>query len=176
MNSKALHLRANVNYPLMLLKTALLALSITLFAACHHQAAESEKTSDTTPAAATETREGEHHETATPLLLNHGAKWQADENTRSHVAQLQAKDDRFSQTARPALSGYKAFADTMQQELNALIKDCKMKGPEHEALHQWLAPVVKEVKNMQTAPTEATARQAKEKLTKHLQQFNQYFN
>lgn len=160
----------------MLLKNALLAFSIILFAACNN-ATEIEKATNITKV---ETHEVDtvsgHIEYANTLSLRNGAKWQTDESTRTHAAQLNTQVTVFNEKENLDLPAYHSFAADMQKELNGLTNDCKMKGPEHEALHVWLEPVLKEVNNIKTATTLENAKQATEKLTENVQKFNQYFD
>ena len=158
----------------MSLKNVLLAFSIILFAACNNTA-KTDKVTDVKAETLQAPAHEEHHEAAA-LSLNNGAKWQTDESTRRHAAQLNAQLDKFTKSTNPDLPGYHAFAGTMQSELDGLINDCKMKGPEHEALHIWLEPVLKDVNNIKTATTIENAKQATEKLTENVRKFNQYFD
>lgn len=64
----------------------------------------------------------------------------------------------------------------MQKELNSLISDCKMKGPNHEVLHLWLEPVLKDVSNLKKINATDEGKQVTEKLTDDVEKFNQYFN
>lgn len=158
----------------MQFKNVLLAFSLVLFAACNN-AAETEKAMDVTKVETPGAHAHEEHHEATALSLNNGAKWQTDKNTRTHAAQLNALVDDFTKSTSAELNNYYAFADMVQDELNGLINDCKMKGPEHDALHVWLEPVLKETNNIKTATTIEGAKQATEKLTENVRKFNQYF-
>lgn len=159
----------------MQLKNVLLAFFIILFAACNN-AAETEKVTNVTKVGMPETYAHEEHSEVATLSLNNGAKWQTDESTRTHAAKLNALVDDFTKSANPELNNYHAFAGTVQNELNGLINDCKMKGPEHDALHVWLEPVLKETNNIRTATTIENAKQATERLAQNVQKFNQYFD
>lgn len=60
--------------------------------------------------------------------------------------------------------------------MDGLIKDCKMKGPDHEALHLWLQPVLQDIKNLATTVSAEEGKEATEKLSRDIEKFNQYFN
>ncbi len=83
------------------------------------------------------------HAAAAPL--NNGAKWKADEPTKQNVAaMLQVAEDASYQEADKR----KQLAAAMQAQLDTLIKQCRMKGADHDALHVWLEKVLKDVKNL----------------------------
>ena len=88
----------------MPLKNVLLAFSIILFVACNNTA-KTEKTTDVTNAETLQTPAHEERHDTAALSLNNGAKWQTDESTRRHAAQLNAQVDEFAQSANPDLPG-----------------------------------------------------------------------
>ncbi|MEJ7736940.1 MAG: hypothetical protein WKF97_05895 [Chitinophagaceae bacterium] len=51
-----------------------------------------------------------------------------------------------------------------------------MKGPNHEVLHLWLEPVLKDVSNLKKINATDEGKQVTEKLTDDVEKFNQYFN
>lgn len=109
------------------------------------------------------------------LSLNNGVKWQTDASTRFHAAKLNTTIDVFNKTENANLPAYHAFAAEMQEELGGLVKDCKMKGPDHDALHLWLEPVMKDVSDLKKVSTIDDGKQATERLTEDVREFNQYF-
>ena len=109
------------------------------------------------------------------LALNKGNKWQTDESTRFHAANLNAAIDVFNKKESVDVEAYGVFAATMQEELGGLVRDCKMKGADHDALHLWLEPVMKDVKDLKEAATAKERKQVSERLTLNVQKFNQYF-
>ena len=86
--------------------------------------------------------EAKHIEPVKALSLNNGEKWQSDESTRIHAMKLSAIFNAFEKSSRTGISDYQALASEAQTELNALVKDCKMSGPDHDALHVWLEPIL----------------------------------
>lgn len=117
-----------------------------------------------------------HREPHTGLILNNGAKWQSDESTRVHIAKLNAVIAAFNKKSNPGMEGYQTLALETQNELNALIRDCKMKGPDHDALHKWLEPVLESVKELKEAGSVDRAAVIAQKLSTRIHEFNQYFN
>jgi hypothetical protein len=147
------------------------AVIVILFTAC-----QSENTNDK-PAAHDEvnnsgTQTHDHHEPATSLSLNNGAKWQADSMTEANVEALILIADNNTAIS---LEDYQKLAHSLEEGINKLINDCRMKGPEHEALHQWLEPLL----TMNQELTEAASAEDAEKLflkeKEHLHLFNDYF-
>lgn len=69
------------------------------------------------------------------LTLNKGSKWNTDESTRFHAANLNTAIDAFNSKDHQEVSEFQSFAAELQSELGGLVKDCKMKGADHDALH-----------------------------------------
>ena len=109
------------------------------------------------------------------LTLNNGSKWEADESTRLHAANLNALVDAFDKKENSDVESYHVFAAAMQEELGGLVKDCKMKGVDHDALHLWLEPVMKGVNDIKETPVAEEGKHIAEQLTTNVQKFNQYF-
>ena len=109
--------------------TILLAANLLL--ACN-AGNEKEKTTTTAPAAETH---ADHGEQATELALNNGEKWKADSTTLQNVALLQKI---VSGTKQENLENHLKIAASLQDGLNKMVSECKMKGADHEALHHWL--------------------------------------
>ena len=116
-----------------------------------------------------------HKEHIVELSLNNGAKWQTDENTRTHVVKLSSILDLLSKSGADDIASYKLLADDLLKELNGLIADCKMRGPEHEALHTWQEPVLKEVSNLKKITSADQGKDCAEELANKFREFNKYF-
>jgi hypothetical protein len=112
---------------------------------------------------------------ASALTLNNGGKWQADERTQFHAANLNALVERFSKKAHADYEAYQVFAADIQNELAGLVKDCKMKGADHDALHLWLEPVMKDANALEKAATASDGKIIAGRLITNIQKFNQYF-
>ena len=149
-------------------KTLILLFLAISFLACNNP----KHTADQHPATNTEN----HDEHGSELSLNNGAKWQADESTRNHASKLNNKIAEFNKMQNTAVADYQAFGNEVQKDLNGLISDCKMKGPDHDALHLWLEPVLQSTKELKAADTKEQGKQTVQKLTKQVEKFNQYFN
>lgn len=116
-------------------------------------------------------------EAGTVLALNNGEKWKSDDPTNMHAQKLIGLANDFRSKAEGAnLEMFRNYAEMLQQELNGMIKDCTMKGPDHDALHLWLEPVLEGVKTLKDSENEEEARKADSDLTKKILKYDQFFN
>lgn len=112
---------------------------------------------------------------STELTLNKGSKWKTDESTRLHAAKLNTAIDAFNKKEAPGVAEYHTFAAELQTELGALVKACRMKGADHEALHLWLGPVMKQTADLKSVGTAGEGKKVTEQLSADIKKFNQYF-
>jgi hypothetical protein len=116
------------------------------------------------------------HETASEkLVLNNGAKWKVDSITKNNVKNLQAIVEEFKSGQDKSLKAYKKTGDDLQNALVKMISECKMKGPDHLALHKWLEPLMAQVTKLKQAPTAADAARIFEIIQLQATLYNQYF-
>jgi hypothetical protein len=119
-----------------------------LFACNNHKPVESKnvvnssEADDDRPAAKTE-----------PLVLNNGAKWKVDISTNNNVNNIKGIPGKFNDGNDKLLAAYKKAYTDLQQAINKMIVECKMKGRDHEALHKWLEPLITQVANFKQAST-----------------------
>ena len=146
--------------------TILLATSLLL--ACN-AGNEKEKTTATEPAAE---NHAEHAEQATGLALNNGAKWKADSTTLLNVALLQKI---ISGAKKESLENYSQTAAGLQDGLNKMVSECKMKGADHDALHHWLEPLMEKTKELKNANSIENAGTISGEIEKQINLFPQYF-
>lgn len=167
----------------MKLKLILLSSIFTFFMSC--------KDSNQNPETA-ETETEHHHdhdsdeihshdehgmEAGAVLALNNGEKWKSDDPTNMHAQNLIGLDQEFRPRAADAnLEMFRNYADMLQQELNGMIKDCKMDGPDHDALHLWLEPVLHGVKELKNAETDEKAKEIDADLSEKIMKYDQFFN
>ncbi len=144
--------------------TILLATSLLL--ACNARN-EKEKTIRTEPVA------GNHVEhSVTGLALNNGVKWKADSTTVLNVDLLQKI---ISVAKKESLENYSQTAIGLQNGLNKMVSECKMKGADHEALHHWLEPLMDKTKELKNADSIENARTIFGEIEKQIKLFSQYF-
>jgi len=148
----------------------LLFLTGTLWA-CNNNSS-SEKKETVNPA------ETGHHEQSVntdELLLNNGAKWKADSVTNNNVKNLQTVLEKFNDGTDKSLVAYKNTATELQQGLDKMIRECKMKGPDHDALHKWLEQLMKQVASLKKVSTAADATQTLEAIQARVNLYPQFF-
>ena len=146
--------------------TILLATSLLL--ACN-AGNEKEKITVTAPAAETH---AEHAEQVTGLALNNGTKWKSDSTTLLNVDLLQKI---ITSAKKESLENYSQTAIGLQDGLNKMVSECKMKGADHEALHHWLEPIMEKTKELKNANSIETARTIFGEIEKQINLFHQYF-
>ena len=117
-----------------------------------------------------------HHDDKNEMpRLNNGAKWKADENTNKNIQELKRTLDRFAESKTKDRNGYTTFANELQGSLNTMIKECRMKGADHDALHQWLEPLLKDVNELKTVQTAPDGAKLFASINSRVIAYNQYF-
>lgn len=87
----------------------------------------------------------EREEKVSKVPLNSNAKWKADEPTKKNVAaMMQVLNDSLYSDAGKRMELY----TNLKATIDTLVKECKMKGPDHDALHVWLENVLEELKEL----------------------------
>jgi hypothetical protein len=116
------------------------------------------------------TTEHQHPDFTSKVQLNDGAKWKTDEATRKNVAAiLHVVNDSSYTTGK----NRDQFANQLQVKLDTLVQQCKMIGPDHDALHTWLENVLNDVKEIKEDEDEYAKRYAY--LKKDVESFYDYF-
>ncbi len=114
----------------------------------------------------------EHAESATGLALNNGVKWKADSATVWNVALLQKT---ISGIKKESLENYSQTAMGLQDGLNKMVSECKMKGAGHKALHHWLEPLMEKATELKNANSIEIAKTILGEIEKQVSLFSQYF-
>ena len=138
-------------------KTILIVLMLFM-AGCANTPSES-KTKAADPHATVTTQQ-------TTLQLNNGQKWKLDEATRWNIKPIKEHIAQASH-ASGVLSG-----EELQKHADKLIKECRMTGPDHDALHAWLAPFLQHV---QALKTNRDAESATHAVNEDVKAFDTYF-
>jgi hypothetical protein len=111
----------------------------------------------------------------TELTLNNGAKWKADSITNHNVVALKTMADNFRIKPFPSLSAYQILGNDLNTSLNTMIQQCKMTGPDHDMLHQWLEPVLKESNQLKTVTDTAVGRTTFKSIDSRIDAYHNYF-
>lgn len=145
-----------------------LLLCLSTLLACNNP--ENKKTEAVQP-----TEDSDHSNEAPALALNNGARWKSDENTNRNESALEAIVNRLNEKKTKALAYYIAAANELQAGLDKMISECLMQGPDHEALHQWLEPLLEKVDNLKKATNEKRASKLFRGINDRLKSYHQYF-
>ena len=146
-------------------KTFLLILGLFLMASCNERTANKEAdqkesvTSDTTTKEKETSAEHEHNEAT--LMLNNGKKWKMDDSTRLNIAAL-----------NNILSGgeEKTYVlKSVRAQTDKLVRECRMQGPDHDALHLWLTGFLDHLKEAEAG------KEGLGELKEDMEKFGKYF-
>jgi hypothetical protein len=123
------------------MKQLLIVLLVVIASCTSHQSAEQQ---------ANEEAKDDAHAAAT-VPLNSGTKWKADEATRKNVAAMVqvVEDSGYADATKR-----KQLYASLQSKTDTLIKQCRMQGAEHDALHVWLERVLKDMKEVKEEDNE----------------------
>ncbi|MGZ8539032.1 MAG: hypothetical protein ACXWV6_00195 [Chitinophagaceae bacterium] len=109
------------------------------------------------------------------LSLNNGNKWKADVATNNNVKDLLGIIDEFNTGNNKTLISYQHTASALQKGLQKMIRECRMQGADHAALHKWLEPLMKHVSLFQKATTEEEAEEQFHTIHEQLNLYEKYF-
>lgn len=107
--------------------------------------------------------------------LNDGAKWEADASTNENVANLKSIIDRFKTNTDPAVEDYHAFQASFTDGISKMVKECKMQGADHDALHVWLEPLMKDNKEMKELDSKESLAATFSTINERVNIYPQYF-
>lgn len=117
----------------------------------------------------------EHASDQASLTLNNGNKWKADTITNRNVLELKTMADNFRIKPIRTVQDYQLVGKDLKAGIDTMINQCKMQGDEHEALHHWLEPVLKNVNDLKNAPDTAVGRQLFSTIDGQLDNYKNYF-
>lgn len=123
--------------------------------------------------------DGHEHASAdaadTSLTLNNGAKWVVDSTTADNYINLQTTTNMFAVDPYPSLANYQVYGNDMGTAINKLMKECRMKGADHDALHHWLEPIIRQTKELKNVSDTVEARRLFDSVHTRVDAYNQYF-
>ncbi len=146
--------------------------AISILFSCNTQ--ENKEKRDTGPAIEKE------HETHSDggsegLSLNNGNKWKADASTNNNVKALLVIVDELNTRKDKTLVNYHNAATDLQAGVEKMVKECRMQGADHAALHKWLEPLMKQVSAFQKSATEEQAEKEFHSIHEQLNLYEKYF-
>lgn len=119
--------------------------------------------------------EHESHSDEEKLVLNNGLKWKADEITDHNVRRLLAIADKINDSNDNTLLMYRNIQGNLQAGIDTMIAQCKMKGPDHLALHKWLEPLMAQIVKLKNVTNISDARLVMKAIKKQAGLYTQYF-
>lgn len=150
---------------------ALLILTVGL-AACHNESSDAHVHASNT----VDSNTISDATNAEAVTLQKDGKWNADVATNKNVSALQATAAKLNAQPRQSKADYHAVSAELQIGLNQLVKECKMKGADHDALHMWLEPVLTETKELKGVTDTVTGERLFHSIRTRLLDYNLYFN
>jgi len=117
----------------------------------------------------------EHAAADTELSLNNGAKWKADSVTNHNVVNLKTIADNFRIKPFPSVNDYQLLGADLNTGVNKMIQECKMTGPDHDALHKWLEPVIQETNQLKTVTDTSVAKNTFLSIDKRIDAYHNFF-
>ena len=145
-------------------KLIIVVISVALWSACNQSSDKGELKENTNG-----------QQTKTALILNNKVKWQADSGTNHHVAGLQTIANIFKIEQTPSVEEYHILGNDLGNSLNKMIQDCKMTGPDHEALHKWIGPLFHEISQLKNITDTTKARKTFNLIDSQIGDYHNYF-
>jgi uncharacterized membrane protein len=103
------------------------------------------------------------------LKLNNGAKWKTDVPTRENINTMKSLVMNVD-TKDPAT--LQQLSTDLEAQTTKLISECRMKGPDHDALHVWLEDFQKDFKTFKASDQKQNHLAS---LKLDMQEFDRYF-
>lgn len=147
----------------------IMAVLILLLASCTSRTSDKQKTiTDSAVVEEKSTHDAAHETNEQELKLNEGKKWKLDDITRTNIAAIRKiLDDK-------AGGDPKLLAAAVRQGTDKLVKECRMKGADHDALHLWLEGFLKDLGDLESSTAGQPAANTG-KLKADIEKFYQYF-
>jgi len=111
----------------------------------------------------------------TSLTLNNGAKWKSDSITNHNLIRLKVTANMFRVEPFPSQANYQVLGNDLANDVDTMLQQCKMKGADHEALHQWLTPILNQSTRLKNITDTAEGRKIFNAVDRRISIFDQYF-
>ncbi len=109
------------------------------------------------------------------IPLNNGAKWTADNATNTNVTEMKTIADKFKSKNNPELKDYQELNGEFARALNKMIQQCTMKGPDHDALHVWLEPLLQDNAKLKESGDVAASQKIFLSIDNRINNYQNYF-
>lgn len=115
----------------------------------------------------------QHHGKDSAVLLDNGNRWQANPETTTGIADMQAIVAKYEDKMADAASR-KSLRGELETTFQAIFKACTMTGPAHDQLHNYLLPMKDLMKKVESENADESA-QALSQLKQHLAEYQTFF-
>ncbi|MFZ6053495.1 hypothetical protein [Halocola ammonii] len=112
-----------------------------------------------------------HDSTSHKVELNNGEKWKANPATTTGIEKMKKLVDEFEKGQN---SDFGQLQSKLQKEFSLIFEKCTMTGEAHNQLHNYLAPLSKQLKKLEKGTLEEKEIALK-KIENHLNSFDQFF-
>jgi hypothetical protein len=117
----------------------------------------------------------DHEEASGVIELNNGARWKSDVNTNKNISAFQTILHDFKLIPVPRVKDCTDTGKRLQKQMDILIGECRMKGPDHEALHKWLTPLIADISSLVKATDASEGAHMVEAIERHVKSYPNYF-
>ena len=83
--------------------------------------------------------------------------------------------DNFRIKPFPSVNDYQLLGADLNTGVNKMIQECKMTGPDHDALHKWLEPVIQETNQLKTVTDTSVAKNTFLSIDKRIDAYHNFF-
>ena len=83
--------------------------------------------------------------------------------------------DMFKIQPFPTLNEYHILGSDLTKEINKMIQECKMTGPDHEALHKWLEPILENANQLKSVSATAASKPIFQEIDARLDEYRNYY-
>lgn len=106
------------------------------------------------------------------IVMNSGAKWEADVKTNEGVQKMQ---NTMKTQTTSTLDDYHKLAERLNDDKNNVVKNCTMQGASHDNLHVWLLPLMAKIEALTETNTVEDALKIKQSIEENINTYSDYF-
>ena len=156
------------------MKYLIFAMSLLALVSCKDNKKQESKIEMNTVEQPAEVKEEHHNDEASnvyenawtkEIVMNNGAKWQADAKTNEGVQKMQ---NTIKTQTTSTLDEYHKLAEKLNHDKNDIIKNCTMKGASHDNLHVWLLPLMAKIEALSETKTVEDAAKIKHSIEENI--------
>ena len=107
------------------------------------------------------------------ITLKDGNKWKSDAATLRHILSLQKIGKSTKSLGK--VEDYHKLSTQFSKEISNLLNDCTMEGPDHNALHKYLMPMMKKNKMLGKVENVKKGERILNKIQTQLNEYQDYF-